>query len=42
LSYTTMGLGADFGVIGVDISYVMGGELDPHSDMLRFSLSGSF
>jgi len=28
--------------IGFDVSYVMGGNLDPHSDMVRFSFSGSF
>tara|TARA_S200000501_G_scaffold377479_1_gene436018 strand:- start:1838 stop:2773 length:936 start_codon:yes stop_codon:yes gene_type:complete len=42
LSYTTLGLGGDLGTIGFDVSYVMGGNLDPHSDMIRFSLSGSF
>ena len=41
LNYTTVGLGADLGTIGFDVSYVMGGDLDPHSDMVRFSLSGS-
>ena len=41
LNYTTLGLGADFESFGFDVSYVMGGELDPHSDMIRFSLSGS-
>jgi len=42
LNYTTLGLGADLGAIGFDVSYVIGGELDPHSNMVRFSLSGSF
>tara|TARA_B100000427_G_scaffold328808_1_gene342874 strand:- start:21 stop:956 length:936 start_codon:yes stop_codon:yes gene_type:complete len=42
LSYTTLGVGADLGAIGFDISYMMGEKLDPHSDMVRFSLSGSF
>ena len=42
LNYTTLGLGADLGAIAFDVSYVIGGELDPHSNMVRFSLSGSF
>lgn len=42
LSYTTLGVGADLGAIGFDISYMLGDKLDPHSDMVRFSLSGSF
>ena len=42
LSYTTVGLGARLDAFGFDVSYVMGGELDPHSNMVRFSLSGSF
>ena len=42
LSYTTLGLGARLDALGFDVSYVMGGELDPHSNMVRFSLSGSF
>ena len=42
LSYTTLGVGADLGTIGFDLSYMMGDNLDPHSDMVRFSLSGSF
>ena len=42
LNYTTLGLGADLGAIAFDVSYVIGGELDPHSNMIRFSLSGSF
>jgi hypothetical protein len=42
LSYTTLGVGADLGTIGFDLSYMMGGDLDPHSDMIRFSLTGSF
>jgi hypothetical protein len=42
LSYTTLGLGANLDGFGFDVSYVMGGELDPHSNMVRFSLSGSF
>ena len=42
LSYTTLGLGARLDPIGFDVSYVMGGNLDPHSDMVRFSFSGSF
>lgn len=42
LNYSTLGLGADLGAIGFDVSYVIGGELDPHSNMVRFSLSGSF
>ena len=42
LSYTTLGLGARIDALGFDVSYIMGGELDPHSNMVRFSLSGSF
>tara|TARA_Y100001970_G_C14086612_1_gene777686 strand:- start:663 stop:1214 length:552 start_codon:yes stop_codon:yes gene_type:complete len=42
LSYTTLGLGARLDPIGFDVSYVMGGSLDPHSDMVRFSFSGYF
>ena len=42
LSYTTLGLGARIDALGFDLSYIMGGELDPHSNMVRFSLSGSF
>tara|TARA_Y100000389_G_scaffold24070_1_gene20771 strand:+ start:6523 stop:7461 length:939 start_codon:yes stop_codon:yes gene_type:complete len=42
LSYTTLGLGARLDALGFDVSYIMGGELDPHSNMVRFSLSGSF
>ena len=42
LSYTTLGLGARLDALGFDVSSVMGGELDPHSNMVRFSLSGSF
>ena len=42
LNYTTLGLAADLGAIAFDVSYVIGGELDPHSNMVRFSLSGSF
>ena len=42
LSYTTLGLGARIDALGFDVSYIKGGELDPHSNMVRFSLSGSF
>ncbi|MDB3883661.1 PorV/PorQ family protein [Candidatus Marinimicrobia bacterium] len=42
LSYTTLGLGARIDALGFDVSYIIGGELDPHSNMVRFSLSGSF
>ena len=42
LSYTTLGIGARLDPVGFDVSYVMGGDLDPHSNMVRFSLSGSF
>jgi len=42
VSYATIGMGASFDSIGIDLSYIMGGELDPHSNMMRFSLSGSF
>jgi hypothetical protein len=42
LNYTTIGFGLDFESLGFDMSYIIGGKLDPHSDMVRFSLNGSF
>jgi hypothetical protein len=42
VNYTTLGFGLDFESLGFDMSYIIGGKLDPHSDMVRFSLNGSF
>lgn len=42
LNYTTLGMGAILDGFGFDLSYIIGDDLDPHSDMLRFSLNGYF
>jgi hypothetical protein len=35
-------MGAILDGFGFDLSYIIGDDLDPHSDMLRFSLNGYF
>lgn len=42
LNYLTLGLGANLSSIGFDLSYILGDDLDPHSDTLRFSIISSF
>ena len=42
INYTTIGFGVDLTSLGLDLSYIIGDELDPHTDMIRFSISGSF
>ena len=42
INYTTIGFGVDLTSLGLDLSYIIGDELDPHTDMIRFSINGSF
>ena len=42
INYTTIGFGVDMTSLGLDLSYIIGDELDPHTDMIRFSINGSF
>lgn len=42
VNYSSLGFGFKLETIGFDLSYLLADEFDPHSDMLKFSLSGSF
>ena len=42
VNYSSLGFGFNLETIGFDLSYLLADEFDPHSDMLKFSLSGSF
>jgi hypothetical protein len=42
ITYSTFGFGMKYDSFGFDLSYLIGDELDPHSDMLRFSFSSAF
>ena len=42
VSYSTLGFGLKRDSIGFDLSYVMADDFDPHAEMLKFSIIGSF
>tara|TARA_B000000609_G_scaffold125729_1_gene99675 strand:- start:831 stop:1763 length:933 start_codon:yes stop_codon:yes gene_type:complete len=42
VSYSTLGFGLKMNSIGFDLSYVMADDFDPHAEMLKFSIVGSF
>lgn len=42
VSFSSLGFGFNFEAISFDLSYLLADEFDPHADMLKFSISGSF
>ena len=42
VSFSTLGFGFKLESIAFDLSYLLADEFDPHADMLKFSISGSF